>query len=75
MKKVINKFLICILLSITLLLGINCRIVFGKTNSLEVIPGGETIGIKLNTGIYVAGKYEVETIDGKKFLGEKRILK
>ena len=66
MKKVINKFLICILLSITLLLGINCRIVFGKTNSLEVIPGGETIGIKLNTGIYVAGKYEVETIDGKK---------
>ncbi|MBQ8292854.1 MAG: SpoIVB peptidase [Bacilli bacterium] len=37
-----------------------------KASSLEVIPGGETIGIKLNTGVYVAGKYSVETINGKK---------
>ena len=31
----------------------------------KVIPGGESIGIKLNTGIYVAGKYQVDTNNGK----------
>ena len=33
--------------------------------SIKLIPGGESIGIKLNTGVYIAGKYQVDTIDGK----------
>lgn len=50
---------------VTLLIGLNYNVVFAESD-LEVIPGGETIGLKLNTGIYVAGKYEVDTKEGKK---------
>ncbi len=46
-------------------LSFNSNLVFAETE-MEVIPGGETVGIKLNTGVYVAGKYVVETIEGKK---------
>lgn len=30
-----------------------------------VIPGGESIGLKINTGVEVVGKYTVQTEDGK----------
>ena len=42
----------------------SAKVVYAK-DSIKVIPGGESIGIKLNTGVYVAGKYQVDTIDGK----------
>lgn len=32
---------------------------------MYVIPGGESIGLQLSTGVYVTGRYEVETKDGK----------
>lgn len=31
----------------------------------QVIPGGETIGLKVNTGVQIVGKYEVLTKTGK----------
>lgn len=30
-----------------------------------VIPGGESIGLQLNTGIYITGKYDVKTKNGE----------
>jgi stage IV sporulation protein B len=30
-----------------------------------VVPGGDTIGLHMDTGVYIAGKYQVETIGGK----------
>lgn len=35
------------------------------TSGIYVIPGGESIGLQLNTGVYVTGKYKVETKKGK----------
>lgn len=52
-------------MTIALILTLNLNNVSASTKELEVIPGGEAIGIKLNTGVYVAGKYEVETTSGK----------
>lgn len=37
--------------------------VYGEVISL--IPGGETIGIKVETGVYIVGKFQVETKKGK----------
>lgn len=64
LKKFIKKIFICLILSLLSFIGFNINLV--NASELEVIPGGETVGIKLNTGVYVAGKYQVETINGKK---------
>ena len=64
MKNIVIKIFVCLILSITIFLGYNAELV--KAETLEVIPGGETVGIKLNTGVYIAGKYQVETTNGKK---------
>lgn len=39
--------------------------VFATTAKKHVIPGGETIGLQLDTGVYIAGKYQVKTKSGK----------
>lgn len=31
----------------------------------RVVAGGDTIGLHMETGVYVAGKYQVETLNGK----------
>jgi stage IV sporulation protein B len=36
-----------------------------SATNYTLLPGGETIGIRLDTGVYVAGKYQVETQSGK----------
>jgi stage IV sporulation protein B len=52
---------------ITLLFLLSFRInTFASTKEKYVIPGGESIGLKIETGIEVIGKYTVETNDGKK---------
>lgn len=64
MKNIIKKVAISLGLLLVIVLGFNTN--FVKASTIEVIPGGESIGIKLNTGVYVAGKYQVETPNGKK---------
>lgn len=64
LKNIVKKLFISFMLLIVIILGLNTN--FVEASSIEVIPGGEAIGIKLNTGVYVAGKYQVETNDGKK---------
>lgn len=34
-------------------------------NQYLVVPGGDTIGLHMDTGVYIAGKYQVETREGK----------
>lgn len=36
------------------------------SNDIYVIPGGESIGLKIDTGVEVVGKYSVQTSSGKK---------
>lgn len=62
MRK-ISKILITFIFSFIVLLMFNYK-VNAETNN-QVYLGGENIGIKLNTGIEVIGKYEVETNNGK----------
>ena len=62
MKK-ISKIIIAFVFSFVLLITLNLN-VSAKTDN-KVYLGGENIGIKINTGIEVIGKYEVETEDGK----------
>mgnify|MGYP003293323099 CR=1 FL=1 len=59
-----KKFIIiCIITFFTFLIGPLYNI--NAENSEYVYLGGENIGIKLNTGITIVGKYEVETHNGK----------
>ena len=62
MKK-ISKIIISIAFSLILIVLLNVNIKAETCN--KVYLGGENIGIKLNTGIEVVGKYEVDTKDGK----------
>ena len=62
MKK-ISKIFFTLVLSFVLLITFNIN-VFAESKN-KVYLGGENIGIKINTGIVVIGKYEVETTDGK----------
>lgn len=64
-KNFLKKAFLGLFVFVTLIISLNVQIV-NAVEELEVIPGGETIGLKLNTGIYVAGKYEVDTKNGKK---------
>ncbi|MDD4388844.1 MAG: SpoIVB peptidase [Bacilli bacterium] len=38
--------------------------VAAKSREIYVIPGGDSIGLYLETGIYITGKYEVQTDNG-----------
>lgn len=46
-----------------LLINVN---VSAKTSKRYVIPGGDSIGLQINTGVIISGKFEVKTNDGKK---------
>lgn len=63
LKKIIRLNLIVTFL-VLCLFSITSSKVFA-TNDLYVIPGGDAIGLKLETGIYVAGKYQVNSKDAK----------
>ncbi len=63
--KLIKKIFLTFFLICTLIFSINISSV-KASSGIYVIPGGEAIGIKLETGVYVAGKFEVETKNGKK---------
>ncbi len=53
----LNVFLSLFLLFICL---ISSSVVYAK-DDIYVIPGGDAIGLKLDTGVYVAGKFQVST--------------
>ena len=59
MKKIIF-FIIFLSFCLTLTLNVHAN------NDIYVIPGGESIGLKIETGIEVVGKYSVQTNSGKK---------
>lgn len=59
-----KKIAIVLTLLLSIFLFTSTEVVYAQ-ESIKVIPGGESIGIKLNTGVYVAGKYQVDTMDGK----------
>lgn len=60
MKKIFKIFILLIVLSSLFTIEI-------RANSDEYLYlGGDSIGVKMNTGVYVAGKYMVQTKNGKK---------
>ncbi len=50
---------------ITLILVINLNI-SAKSSTYYLIPGGESIGLQINTGVYITGKFDVTTDTGRK---------
>ncbi len=63
-SKRIIKFAFTLLLFWALIfLVAGKNVIYAQTD--YYIPGGETIGIQLDTGVYVAGKYEVQTTRSK----------
>lgn len=62
MKK-ISKILLTFVTLFSTIILFNMKVFANNEN--YVYLGGENIGIKVNTGIEVVGKYEVETTDGK----------
>ena len=62
MKKSFSKICLFLLIftSFFLLFSVNSSKIEAK-NDHSVILGGQTIGLKLDTGVYVVGKYQVKT--------------
>lgn len=57
-----KKFLLCLcLLSVIWILPTS---VYAQNSKIYVIPGGDSIGLQLNTGIIITGKYDVTTKNG-----------
>ena len=59
MKKIIF-FIIFLCFCLTISINIKAN------NDIYVMPGGESIGLKIETGVEIVGKYTVSTSDGKK---------
>ncbi len=59
MKKIAKIFLVMLFFS-TIILFTNVK----ASSNIMVELGGETIGIKMNTGVYVVGKYKVKNNEG-----------
>ena len=59
MKKII-------IFIITLVLFLTYSLKLAANSDIYVIPGGESIGLKIETQVEVVGKYSVETKNGKK---------
>ena len=59
-KKIFYSFYILIIIFTISIANINANQIH-----YHVIPGGESLGLKLNTGVYIVGKYEVLTNLGK----------
>lgn len=62
MKKISKLF---VALTFLLFSMFTINIISYANSNNNVYIGGENIGIKVNTGIVVIGKYEVETVNGK----------
>lgn len=63
-NKIFGKIYIFISLLLTTIIILSTSIVYAS-HSEYLIPGGDSIGLKIDTGVYVAGKYQVSSIDGK----------
>lgn len=62
-NKIIKSFLVLFLI---LMLSLTINFTSYATNRhKQVILGGNTIGLKLDTGVFIAGKYQVEVNDKK----------
>ena len=61
----IKKIIIMTFFMLLLICGITLNNNIYARSEKKVILGGDTIGLRLNTGIYVAGLYQVETNNGK----------
>ena len=61
----------CLLFVIALLPSAS---LYAQASGIYVIPGGDSIGLQLNTGIYITGKYDVETESGSVSPWEKSDL-
>lgn len=61
--KILKRFFVCLCLSFVILL-ISTTSLYAQEVNVYVIPGGDSIGLQLNTGIIVTGKYDVKTKDG-----------
>lgn len=72
MKKILKIFSILLLLFLLFTLSIT----FSVSASFDdyVYLGGDSIGIKMQTGVYIVGKYQVSTNDGKKAPWQKASL-
>lgn len=64
--KIISLCSIILILNVVLFAGINLKNpVFAKDDDKYVYVGGDAIGLKVDIGIFVAGKYQVVTDSGK----------
>lgn len=63
-KKVSLKLKLFIITFICALILFSSNTIYAN-NDVYVIPGGEAIGLKLDTGVYVAGKYQVSSKNTK----------
>lgn len=59
----ISKLCITLITFLFMIFAINTK-VFGLNNDIYVYPGGESIGLKIDTGVEIVGKYSVKTNDG-----------
>lgn len=59
-KKICFSFLL-----LFLIIALSCSKIYANQVHHYVIPGGDTIGLKINTGVQIIGKYEVLTAKGK----------
>ncbi len=64
MKKKIIKLSIFVFMIFLFIASFNI-ISFAKDDKVKVILGGNTIGLKIDTGVMVAGKYQVQTSNRK----------
>lgn len=59
--KKLSKILIFLILFSSIFLSLSINTNATSVKSKKVLLGGDTIGLKLNTGVYVVGKYLVST--------------
>lgn len=65
-EKIYKKVLFTLILLFTLTFSfIVPEVNAAPSNEKYVIPGGNSIGLKIDTGVYIAGKYEVKTSNDK----------
>lgn len=62
LKKIIQ---VCSMLVLSMLVFLTSLSMTSYAESYYVLPGGETIGLKISTGVYVVGTYAVDTPNGK----------
>lgn len=68
-NRILNKILlICILVFCTVFIPFNGNIsnkVYAQSENKYVALGGDAIGLRIETEVYITGKFEVNTITGK----------